>query len=69
MFTAISLGALHGYGTLLRIQQTSGERLEILQGSLDTAIYRLERRAGSRRAGESPATAKVSADYDGKVMM
>ncbi len=41
---AISLGPLHGYGVLLRIQQISGERLEILQGSFYTAIYRLERR-------------------------
>ena len=40
---AISLGSLHGYG-ILRIQQISGERLEILQGSFYTAIYRLERR-------------------------
>ena len=41
---AVSLGKLHGYGVLLRIQQISGERLEILQGSFYTAIYRLERR-------------------------
>jgi len=41
---AVSLGSLHGYGVLLRIQQISGERLEILQGSFYTAIYRLERR-------------------------
>ena len=41
---AVSLGSLHGYGILLRIQQISGERLEILQGSFYTAIYRLERR-------------------------
>jgi transcriptional regulator len=41
---AISLGPLHGYGILLRIQQISGERLEILQGSFYTAIYRLEGR-------------------------
>lgn len=41
---AVSLGQLHGYGILLRIQQISGERLEILQGSFYTAIYRLERR-------------------------
>ena len=39
---AVSLGPLHGYGILLRIQQISGERLEILQGSFYTAIYRLE---------------------------
>jgi PadR family transcriptional regulator PadR len=41
---AVSLGQLHGYGILLRIQQISGERLEILQGSFYTALYRLERR-------------------------
>jgi PadR family transcriptional regulator, regulatory protein PadR len=41
---AVSLGPLHGYGILQRIQQISGERLEILQGSFYTAIYRLERR-------------------------
>jgi PadR family transcriptional regulator PadR len=39
---AISLGPLHGYGILLRIQQISGERLEIQQGSLYPALYRLE---------------------------
>jgi transcriptional regulator len=41
---AVSLGPLHGYGILLRIQQISGERLEILQGSFYTAIYRMEHR-------------------------
>jgi len=41
---AVSLGPQHGYGVLLRIQQISGERLEILQGSFYTAVYRLERR-------------------------
>ena len=39
---AISLGPLHGYGILLRIQQISRERLEIQQGSLYPALYRLE---------------------------
>jgi PadR family transcriptional regulator PadR len=39
---AISLGPLHGYGVLLRIQQISGSRLEIQQGSLYPALYRLE---------------------------
>jgi len=41
---AISLGPLHGYGILLRIQQMSGDRLEILQGSFYPVIYRLESR-------------------------
>ena len=39
---AISLGPLHGYGVLLRIQQISKDRLEIQQGSLYPALYRLE---------------------------
>jgi PadR family transcriptional regulator, regulatory protein PadR len=39
---AVSLGSLHGYGVLLRIQQISGETLLIQQGSLYPALYRLE---------------------------
>jgi transcriptional regulator len=39
---AVSLGPLHGYGILLRIQQISENRLEIQQGSLYPALYRLE---------------------------
>lgn len=39
---AVSLGPLHGYGVLLRIQQISRDRLEIQQGSLYPALYRLE---------------------------
>src|SRR6185312_17394911 len=40
---AVSLGPLHGYGVLLRIQQISGEALLIEQGALYPALYRLER--------------------------
>ena len=39
---AVSLGPLHGYGVLLRIQQISQNKLEIQQGSLYPALYRLE---------------------------
>ena len=39
---AASLGPIHGYGILLRIQQLSKDRLEIQQGSLYPALYRLE---------------------------
>jgi PadR family transcriptional regulator PadR len=39
---AVSLDRMHGYGILLRIQQISGERLQIQQGSLYPALYRLE---------------------------
>jgi transcriptional regulator len=39
---AVSLGALHGYGVLLRIQQISGGALTIEQGALYPALHRLE---------------------------
>jgi transcriptional regulator len=41
---AVSLGPLHGYGVLLRIEQISKEKLKIEQGSLYPALYRLEAR-------------------------
>src|SRR6201996_360733 len=39
---AVSLGPLHGYGVLIRIQQISQNRVEIQQGSLYPAVYRLD---------------------------
>ena len=39
---AVSLKPLHGYGILLRIQQISANALQIPQGSLYPALYRLE---------------------------
>lgn len=39
---AVSLGNVHGYGVLLRLQQISGGALEIQQGALYPALYRLE---------------------------
>ena len=39
---AVSLGPLHGYGALLRIQQITHERLLIQQASHYPAHYRLE---------------------------
>jgi PadR family transcriptional regulator, regulatory protein PadR len=41
---AVSLKPLHGYGVLVRIRQISGDALEIPQGSLYPALYRLEHR-------------------------
>ena len=41
---AVSLGPLHGYGILLRIEQISGGALQIEQGALYPALYRLEKR-------------------------
>jgi transcriptional regulator len=39
---AVSLKPLHGYGVLQRIHQISGQALDIPQGSLYPALYRLE---------------------------
>ncbi len=39
---AVSLGGLHGYGVLVRLQQLTGGKLQIQQGSLYPALYRLE---------------------------
>jgi transcriptional regulator len=41
---AVSLGPLHGYGIIQRIHQMSGEMLEVEQGSLYPALYRIEQR-------------------------
>lgn len=39
---SVSLGPLHGYGVLLRIEQISGGALLVEQGALYPALYRLE---------------------------
>ena len=41
---AISLGEVHGYGVLLRIEQISGGAIQVQQGALYPALYRLEHR-------------------------
>jgi transcriptional regulator len=41
---AVSLGALHGYGVLLRIEQITGGSLLVEQGALYPALFRLEQR-------------------------
>ena len=40
---AVSLGQLHGYGVLLRVQQMTQGSLAVEQGALYPALYRLER--------------------------
>lgn len=39
---AISLGEVHGYGVLLRIEQISNGAILVQQGALYPALYRLE---------------------------
>src|SRR6186713_2014898 len=42
---AVSLGKLHGYAVLLRIQQMTRGALQVQQGALYPALYRLEQQA------------------------
>src|SRR6266568_7720522 len=57
---ALSLGPEHGYGVLLRIQQMSNNALQIQQGSLYPALYRLEEQGWiSSEWGESENNRKA----------
>jgi PadR family transcriptional regulator, regulatory protein PadR len=40
---ALQLGDVHGWGIMDRIRQTSGDVLQVNQGSLYPALYRLKR--------------------------
>jgi transcriptional regulator len=42
---AVSLGPLHGYAVLLRIEQITGGALLVEQGALYPALFRLEQRS------------------------
>jgi PadR family transcriptional regulator PadR len=73
---ALSLGATHGYGVLLRIEATSGGLLSLEQGSLYPALARLEDRRliasewgvseNSRRAKFYQLTAAGTKRLDGE---
>jgi transcriptional regulator len=41
---ALSVGELHGYGIIQRIRQMSDGMLEVEQGSIYPALYRIEQR-------------------------
>ncbi len=57
---AVSLKPLHGYGVLLRIGQISKNALQIQQGSLYPALYRLEHQGLlTARWGESENNRKA----------
>src|ERR1700704_2851534 len=57
---AVSLGPQHGYGVLLRIQQLAKGNLQIEQGSLYPALYRLgHKRVLPAGGGESDNNRKA----------
>jgi PadR family transcriptional regulator PadR len=57
---ALQLGPLHGWGISKRIRQMSREVLEVQQGSLYPALYRLEDRGWiAGKAGLSPENRRL----------
>jgi transcriptional regulator len=59
---AVSLGPLHGYGVLLRLEQISGRALLVEQGALYPALFRLVRQ-GLLRASWGTSDANRRAKF------
>ncbi len=53
---ALSLGPLHGYGIIQRLRQLSDELLDVKQGSLYPAVYRIEQRGWISSKWGAPET-------------
>ncbi|PYS77621.1 MAG: PadR family transcriptional regulator [Acidobacteria bacterium] len=60
---ALSLGPLHGYGVISRIRQMSGEMLDVEQGSLYPALYRIEQRGWVNSKWEVSETGRRAKFY------
>src|SRR5215208_6271768 len=60
---ALSLGALHGYGIIQRIRQTSDEMLNVEQGSLYPALYRIEQKGWVSSKWETNETGRRAKFY------
>ena len=66
---AVSLGPLHGYAVLSRIEQISGQRLFVEQGALYPALFRLVRQGLLKtewgEIGKQQASEILRADGEG----
>jgi|SRR5215467_8789542 len=60
---ALALGPLHGYGIIQRLSQLSDELLEVEQGALYPALYRIERRGWVRSRWEVNETGRRARFY------
>jgi PadR family transcriptional regulator PadR len=60
---AVSLGPLHGYGIIQRIHQMSGEMLDVEQGSLYPALYRIEQKGWVTSRWETNETGRRAKFY------
>ena len=59
-----SLGPLHGYAIAQRLQQISKDVLQVQQGSLYPALYRLEARGWLRAEWRATETGREAKFYD-----
>jgi PadR family transcriptional regulator, regulatory protein PadR len=59
----IALEPKHGWAIAKRIQQTSGEVLQVQQGSLYPALHRLEQKAGIKAKWEETETGRKAKFY------
>jgi PadR family transcriptional regulator PadR len=60
---AVSLGPLHGYGIISRIRQMSAGMLEVEQGSLYPALYRIEQQGWLSSKWETNETGRRAKFY------
>jgi transcriptional regulator len=59
----VALGPIHGYAIAQRLQQMSGEVLQVQQGSLYPALHRLEKRRWLRAEWASSDTGREARFY------
>jgi len=60
---ALALGPLHGYGIIQRLRQISDDLLEVEQGALYPALYRIEDRGWVRSRWEVNETGRRAKFY------
>ena len=60
---AVSFGPLHGYGIIQRIRQMSDEMLQVEQGSLYPALYRIEQKGWLSAKWETNETGRRAKFY------
>jgi transcriptional regulator len=60
----LTLGPLHGYGIARHIEQTSGDRLRIEEGSLYPALQRLQLQGWVTSRWETSSTSRRARFYD-----
>lgn len=59
----VALGPIHGYGIAQRLQQMSGDVLQVQQGSLYPALHRLEKRRWLRAEWAASETGREARFY------